>query len=62
MSLKDYIYEKRVQQAEKLLVETDESIENISLAVGYVNKNQFYKLFKEKKGCTPKQFRDKNKF
>lgn len=62
MSLKDYIYEKRVQQAEKLLVETDESIESISLAVGYVNKNQFYKLFKEKKGCTPKQFRDKNKF
>ncbi len=62
MSLKDYIYNKRVQHAEKLLVETDESIENIAMSVGYVNKNQFYKLFKKKKGCTPKQFRDANKF
>ena len=61
ISLKDYICEKRFQQAQKLLLETNDSIESIALAVGYVNKNQFYKIFRDKAGCTPKQYRDNNK-
>jgi len=56
MSLRDYIAEKRLNYAKSLLTQTDDTIENISLCVGYSDKKQFYKMFKDKTGHTPKQY------
>ncbi len=49
---------KRVAYAKKILVETDESVEAIGAQIGYADRKQFYKEFKEKVGCTPKQYRE----
>lgn len=56
-SIKDYIRIKRMEYAMQLLTETDLSIEEIYVRVGYCGKAQFYKNFKEFYGETPKKFR-----
>lgn len=56
-SLISYIHEKRINEAVRLLTETSLSIEQIYLHVGYTDKKQFYKLFKEYTGSTPNAVR-----
>ena len=57
ISLRDYICEKRIAFAKDLLDNTDETVEQIAVRVGYEDKKQFYRFFKEKFGCTPTQYR-----
>lgn len=57
MSIREYISEKRIDYAKKLLKESDETVENISTLSGFSDKKQFYRVFKEKAGCTPGQYR-----
>lgn len=57
MSLSSYIREKRLKEAAKLLVQTALSAEQIGEKVGYRDKAQFYKFFKEEYGMTPNEFR-----
>jgi AraC family L-rhamnose operon transcriptional activator RhaR len=57
-NLMEYIHEKRIQEALRLLKETNLSIENISLRVGYNDRKQFYKILKAHTGLTPKEARD----
>ena len=59
MTFHEYINEKRTAYAKKLLLETDDSISSIASAVGYNDEKQFFRVFREKEGCTPKQFREK---
>jgi len=59
MSLKDYITGKRVEYACSLLETTEHTVETIALLVGYSEKKQFYRVFKDKTGCTPGQYREK---
>ncbi len=54
----DYIHEIRIQEAKKLMAETDESIKAISEKVGYYNSLTFIRAFKRQEGCTPGQYRD----
>lgn len=54
----EYINEKRINHAMRLLAETDDSIEKICCLVGYNDKKQFYKHFKAIAGLTPKKYRD----
>ncbi len=61
MSLKDYITEKRVEYACTLLETTDHTVESISGLVGYSEKKQFYRVFKEKTGHTPGMYREQNR-
>lgn len=56
-NLTDFIHEKRVSEAMRLLKETSLSIEDICYAVGYKEKKQFYKIFKEHMGITPSRVR-----
>lgn len=56
-SIMDYIHEKRVQEAVRLLMETDLSIEDVCYKVGYKEKKQFYKIFKKYTGGTPNNMR-----
>ena len=59
MSIREYIREKRIDYAKKLLKDSDETVENISVLSGFSDKKQFYRVFKEKTGCTPGQYRNR---
>ena len=52
-----YIIDLRINRAAKLLRETDWSILEIGLEVGFEDLSYFIKTFRESKNCTPKQFR-----
>ena len=54
---KKYLQQYRLQQAEKLLLDTRLSISEIALAVGFVDSNYFTKVFKEYFRLTPLKYR-----
>lgn len=56
-TFKSMLQKKRLQEAEKLIRNTDIPITEIIFSVGYENTNFFYKLFAEKFGCSPKEYR-----
>lgn len=58
-NLMDFIHEKRVNEAIRLIKETDMSIEAIACSVGYSDRKQFYKILREYTGMTPSQIRMK---
>jgi len=47
----------RLEEAGKLLLETDMRVEEVSLAVGYENQGFFYRIFTEYYGATPRAYR-----
>ena len=51
------IVRKRIECAEKLLFDSNLSIEEISAAVGFDTKSCFYRTFKAEYGITPLQYR-----
>ena len=53
----DYVWALRLGKAKELLLNTDMSIDDISLAVGYVNTSSFRRKFKQATGMTPSQLR-----
>ena len=57
ISLSEYIKKKRMEEAAKLLTASDLSNEEIMNKVGYTDRKQFYKSFKEIYHLTPTQFR-----
>lgn len=57
MSFKNYVIDKRLTLACKLLTETSEPVHEISLHVGYDNYSYFTRLFKKTYGLTPAEFR-----
>lgn len=59
-NLTEYIQEKRILTAKKLLLETNLTIEQIGSEVGYSDRKQFYKIFKEYTGVTPNSYRKTN--
>lgn len=58
MTFKELLQEKRLDKAKKLLEETDFSVVDIISLVGYENLTYFYKIFKEKYGYTPKNYKN----
>ncbi len=56
-NLMEFIHEKRVNEAMRLIKETDMSIESVAYSVGYSDRKQFYKIFKEYIGMTPSKAR-----
>lgn len=58
MTLTDYITGERIRLAEKLLRETQKSISEIALDVGFTNTSYFIKIFKKLTGDTPKKYRE----
>ncbi len=53
----DYLKNLRVNEAKKLLTETDMLIMDISRAVGYDNEKHFTKVFKAECGVSPSEYR-----
>lgn len=61
MCLFDYGMTFCLRKAAQLLSDTDESVSSIAGKLGFTNRTHFYKLFKEKYGLTPKEYRDSYK-
>lgn len=59
MTLFDYITECRINNAKELLVSTDLTVTAICTQVGYNYAAYFTKIFKEKTGMTPNQYRER---
>lgn len=53
----DFIVNLRMERAQELLAETDETIQNISIRVGYANSITFGRVFKRIVGVTPGDYR-----
>ncbi len=51
----------RIIRATNFLASTTKPVEEIIAEIGYENSSYFHRLFKERYGMTPKQFRDKSK-
>lgn len=54
---KEYLNMVRIEESKRLLSNTDYSLIDIAIAVGYDNQSYFTKVFKKHTGLTPKQFR-----
>lgn len=57
-SLTDYITDIRVGHATRLLVDTTTTIAEIAYGCGFNNLSNFNRIFKKKKNCSPKEFRE----
>lgn len=56
-SFSKYLNQYRVDQAKQMLATTNESINNIALAIGYTNSGYFYKNFRVICDISPKEYR-----
>lgn len=54
----DSLLELRLGQASRMLIDTSDSVAEIAYECGFNNISNFNRLFKKKKGCTPKEFRE----
>jgi two-component system response regulator YesN len=57
ITLSDYVTRTRINKAKALLLETEMSVCQVALEVGYPDQSYFTKAFKALEGCTPKTFR-----
>ena len=57
IGFKEYLVQFRLAEAKKLLISTQLSIEEIAARVGYVNVNNFIRIFKDREQLTPLQYR-----
>jgi AraC family transcriptional regulator len=53
----DYLFEKRMERAIRLLVATDMPVNDVASACGFANSNYFAKAFRRAKGCSPTAYR-----
>jgi AraC-like DNA-binding protein len=54
----DTVNDIRLGQASRMLIDTTHSITEICYKCGFNNISNFNRIFKKKKGCTPKEFRE----
>ncbi len=57
VSLKQYIIKLRLEEAQQMLISTNQSVSEIALACGYENASYFSAAFYEKMGLSPLQYR-----
>ena len=53
----NYISDKRLEKSRQLLEQTELSIKEITAEVGYNDQNYFSRIFKNKYGLSPKEYR-----
>lgn len=57
-TVSDYIIDIRLGHASRLLVDTTNTIAEICYDCGFNNLSNFNRIFKKRKKCTPKEFRE----
>lgn len=58
ISIEEYIVSVKINEARRLLDETNLSIDEITSIIGYCSSAAFYKAFKQQTGLTPKQYKE----
>ncbi|UOQ86751.1 AraC family transcriptional regulator [Gracilibacillus salinarum] len=58
MTIQQYVLQRRMYEAKKLLVETNTSIADIAVQIGFSTASNFIRCFKKYQQVTPKQFRN----
>ncbi len=58
MSLSSYVSSRRIARAQQLLAETNLTVSQIALRVGFSNFSYFSKIFREQTGKTPNEYRE----
>ncbi len=53
----NYITECRLNNAEKMLLNSTQSIKTVALDCGFSDQNYFVKVFRQKNNCTPTEYR-----
>lgn len=53
----EYLVYRRIQEAEKLLADADMTITDVALYSGFSSISTFNRTFKQKKNCTPREYR-----
>jgi transcriptional regulator GlxA family with amidase domain len=53
----DTLNEIRIGHASRMLIDTTQSINEVAYRCGFNNLSNFNRIFKAKKACTPKEFR-----
>lgn len=56
-SFTEYLSNHRISKAESLLTSTDKSISEIAIDTGFSDSGYFIKVFKQKKGISPRKFK-----
>ena len=59
ISFRDYISDLRISEAKKMLEITDAKITDIMYSCGFNNQSSFNRIFCDKTGCTPTEYRKK---
>lgn len=59
MTYTEFLHDVRLKEAERLLTETDRPICAVASEIGYHNLGYFYRIFREKHGVLPKEYRQK---
>lgn len=59
MSFSDYLTQRRIKQAKVLLKNSNMSLMDISLAVGFENQSYFSRVFRDRTGVSPRQYRER---
>ncbi|MBO4800593.1 MAG: helix-turn-helix domain-containing protein [Bacteroidaceae bacterium] len=57
-SLTEYIIDFRIGMAARLLVDSEDTVQGICFDCGFNTLSNFNRLFRKKKGCSPKEFRE----
>ncbi|EMF0465823.1 helix-turn-helix domain-containing protein, partial [Enterococcus hirae] len=58
-SFQELIDQKRLSEAKRLMLETNDSLSTIALKIGYKSVPSIFKLFQKETGKTPDYFRKK---
>ncbi|MBY0543065.1 MAG: AraC family transcriptional regulator [Sphingobacteriaceae bacterium] len=58
ISFIDSLIEIRLGHASRKLIDTTEAVAEVAYNCGFNNISNFNRIFKKKKGCTPKEFRE----
>ena len=61
VSPQEYLLSYRMEESMKLLTECDLPIKTIAASVGYDNPLTFSKIFKNRFGCSPQNYRKEHK-
>jgi AraC-like DNA-binding protein len=57
-SVTDYLLDIRIGNAIRMLVDSTQSVSEVSYSCGFNNLSNFNRIFRKRKGCTPKEFRE----
>ena len=61
LNFKELLQKRKLEQAAYLLANTLLTVESVMENVGYDNSSYFYRKFKERYGCSPKEFRERQR-